>query len=434
MVAIALLGLVVLIGCQGVSAANPSNQQQQQSGILSLGSASLDFGSVTVGMSKTVTLTATNTGTASLVINSVAFSTPYFALSGASLPVTVNPGQVSTLSVIFTPNAAGSFAATLTVTTAASGGAPGSTGIAALSGTGVASGAPGQLNVSPTSLDYGSVTVGTSGSASASLSASGGSVTVTAAASNNPQFSVSGLSLPVTIAAGQSVPLTVTFAPSSSGNASGAVTFTSNASNPTLTVSLSGSGTAVVGQLSVTPASLDLGSVVVGTSGSTSASLSASGASVTVTAASSSSAQFGLSGLSLPVTIPAGQSIPFSVTFTPQATGTVNASLSFTSNASPSSTTVALSGTGAPVPVHSVSLSWQASSSSNVVGYNIYRALFASSCGTYSKINSTVNTTTSYTDSSVTDGTTYCYATTAVNSSSEESAYSNIATAQIPPP
>jgi hypothetical protein len=46
-----------------------------------------------------------------------------------------------------------------------------------------------------------------------------------------------------------------------------------------------------------------------------------------------------------------------------------------------------------------------------------------------------LDTLTTYTDSAVTDGTNYCYATTAVNSSNEESGYSNIVTdVQIPPP
>jgi hypothetical protein len=62
--------------------------------------------------------------------------------------------------------------------------------------------------------------------------------------------------------------------------------------------------------------------------------------------------------------------------------------------------------------------------------------VFTTSCGAYSKINgSTLETQTAYTDSSVTDGTNYCYATTAVNSSKEESGYSNIVSdVQIPAP
>jgi len=121
------------------------------------------------------------------------------------------------------------------------------------------------------------------------------------------------------------------------------------------------------------------------------------------------------------------------VTFSPQTTGAVGATLTFGSNAQPSTTSETLSGTGTPAPTHTVNLSWNASTSSNISGYNVYRAVYVSSCGSFSKINSTLNTGTLYTDSAVTDGTSYCYATTAVNSSNEESGYSNIASnVQIP--
>jgi len=88
------------------------------------------------------------------------------------------------------------------------------------------------------------------------------------------------------------------------------------------------------------------------------------------------------------------------------------------------------------VPAHIVDLSWGASTSLNISGYNIYRAVYTTSCGSYSKINgSSPDTATTYSDSSVADGKNYCYATTAVNSSNEESGYSNIVSnVQIPAP
>jgi fibronectin type 3 domain-containing protein len=77
-------------------------------------------------------------------------------------------------------------------------------------------------------------------------------------------------------------------------------------------------------------------------------------------------------------------------------------------------------------PVHTVNLSWNASTSPSITGYNVYRAAYVNSCGSFSKINSVPNTGTLYTDSAVVDGSNYCYATTAVNSSNEESGYSNV--------
>jgi hypothetical protein len=190
------------------------------------------------------------------------------------------------------------------------------------------------------------------------------------------------------------------------------------------------------GQLAVTPSTLTIGSVSTGASAMGSASLSASGADVTVTAANSSNSQFSVGGLSLPVTIAAGKSVPFTVTFSPSTAGTANATLTFTSSAQPSTAAETLSGNGVAGPTHTVNLSWNASSSPNISGYNVYRALYStSSCGSFARINLTLNTGTLYTDSSVSDGISYCYATTAVNTSSEESGYSNIVSpVQIPAP
>ena len=193
-------------------------------------------------------------------------------------------------------------------------------------------------------------------------------------------------------------------------------------------------GGSSAGQLTVSPSALDLGSVIVGESGSAAGTLNATGASVTVTGATTTNSVFSIGGLALPVTIPAGQSASFSITFSPLISGTVNGTLTISSNAQPSTATLALSGSGTAAPTHTVSLSWNASTSSGVSGYNVYRALYANStCGSFSKINSVLDTGTLYTDNSVTDGKAYCYATTAVNTSNQESGYSNVATnVQIP--
>jgi hypothetical protein len=57
----------------------------------------------------------------------------------------------------------------------------------------------------------------------------------------------------------------------------------------------------------------------------------------------------------------------------------------------------------------------------------------SNTCAGYSKINSLLDTGTLYTDSSVVNGTSYCYASTAVNTSNEESVYSNVVSnVQVP--
>lgn len=80
---------------------------------------------------------------------------------------------------------------------------------------------------------------------------------------------------------------------------------------------------------------------------------------------------------------------------------------------------------------HTVALSWVASTSPAVTGYNVYRSAMNGSG--YVKINgSTLVTVLSYADATVQNGTTYYYVTTAVDSAGAESGYSNQATAVIP--
>jgi len=424
-----LAGLSLMVGCQGVSSGSPSGSQQ--SGTLSLAATNVDFGSVNAGTSKALTVKATNSGSASVTVSSASISTKYFALTAPSLPATLAAGQSTNVSIQFTPNAAGSFSGSLTLTSDASD----SSASITLKGTGMPVTA-GQLTLNPTAEDFGTVTVGNSQSVSASLTNTGGSsVTISQIAIGGTGFTMSGITAPLTLAAGQNATFSVTFTPSGPGTASGNVTITSDASNPNLTLPLSGTGTLVVGQLGVTPTTLAAGSIAVGASGTVSGSLSASGANVTISAASTNNSVFTVGGISLPATIQAGQSAPFTITFSPVVTGAVSATLTFTSNAQPSTTTAALTGTGTPAPTHDVNLSWNPSSSPGISGYNIYRAVYTSSCGAFSKVNASLDTGTLYTDSVVVDGTSYCYATTAVNSSNEESGYSNIVpNVQIPAP
>ena len=79
---------------------------------------------------------------------------------------------------------------------------------------------------------------------------------------------------------------------------------------------------------------------------------------------------------------------------------------------------------------HSVALAWNASTSSNISGYNVYRS--TTSGKSYTKLNSTPISGVAYTDATVANGTIYYYVTTAVNTSSQESTYSNEAMATIP--
>jgi fibronectin type 3 domain-containing protein len=99
------------------------------------------------------------------------------------------------------------------------------------------------------------------------------------------------------------------------------------------------------------------------------------------------------------------------------------------SNATNSPATIAVSGDGIAPTTHSVELSWTASTSAGIVGYNVYRAI---GTGGYSKLDSSIVTGLKYTDVTVTAGTTYKYVVTAVDSLGLESPFSLPIAATVP--
>src|ERR1700747_2534215 len=75
------------------------------------------------------------------------------------------------------------------------------------------------------------------------------------------------------------------------------------------------------------------------------------------------------------------------------------------------------------VSAHAVTLNWNASASSGVAGYNVYRG--SVSGGPYARMNSSAVTVTSYNDNAVQPGQTYFYVVTSISLSNVESSYSN---------
>ena len=414
-------------GCPGLNASVATAQ-------LTVNPTAIGFGEILVGNSQTQSGTLTNSNGTNLTISQVWVSGSEFQLSGLGLPLSLAPGQGATFNVTFTPTTSGSVVGAISVIAIVSSSEDQNINYNSalsipLSGTGIAP--PGVLQVTSSSISFGNVQVGNSATQSETLSNSGdSSVSITQANLTGSAFSVSGLNLPLTLVPGQSFTFGVAFAPDSAGSVTGSVSFVSTAANSSLSISLSGTGSSA-GQLGVAPTTLGFDSVVVGTSKSLNATLSAAGSSVTVSSATSNSSEFTLSGVSFPFTLAAGQTASLAFTFTPQASGTDTASISFFSNASNSPTVESLSGSGALSPLHSVDLSWSPSTSA-VVGYNVYRS--GTSDGPYAKINSALNATTAYTDITVQAGVTYYYVTTAVDASGVESVYSNQAQAVVPTP
>jgi hypothetical protein len=258
-----------------------------------------------------------------------------------------------------------------------------------------------------------------------------GALVISQATVSGSGFSMTGPAVPMTIPAGSSTPLTVAFTPNAAASFTGSISVSSNAASSPLAISLSGMGVAATYALAVSPPNLAFGNVTVGTTSSQHVTLTNSGNSnVTISGVTVSGTGFSASGVSSGAMLTPNQTATLSVLFAPTGAAADSGSVSISSNAANSPQAISLSGAGV-AQQHSVALNWQASSSSDVVGYNIYRG---TTSGVYALINTSLVTPTSYTDSSVESGQniTYYYVVTAVNSSGEESTDSNQATAVVP--
>lgn len=89
----------------------------------------------------------------------------------------------------------------------------------------------------------------------------------------------------------------------------------------------------------------------------------------------------------------------------------------------------AINFTATPQAAHSVSLTWSSSPTTTVTGYNVYRTTISGSL--FARVNSGPVTGLAYTDSSVQNGLTYYFVTTALDPNGE-SIFSNQVPAVIP--
>ncbi len=388
---------------------------------------SVNFANVTLNASATQNLTIQNTGGSPLSVTAINITGAGFSVTGFSLPLSIAASQSSVGQIKFAPTTAGTVNGTITLVSNSLN--PPAT--VNLAGTGVASVA--NIGLSPTTFAFGNVTTGTSSSKNITISNTGtANLVVTQVTPAGAGFSISGLTLPLTVTPGQSKIGQIVFSPTALGAVTGSLAITSNSASATPSVTLSGTGTApATFLLGVSPTTLSFPATLVGSTASLPVTLSNTGnSSVTVTAGNVTG-DFSLSGITFPKTIAAGGTAAVTVQFAPQLSGPSNGSVSFVSNATNSPATVTMTGSGTAPQPHSVDLSWDASTSV-VNGYYVYRG--SQTGGPYSRINSTPQVGTGFTDSTVASGNTYFYVVTAVDSNSVESLNSNEVQTAVPTP
>jgi hypothetical protein len=294
--------------------------------------------------------------------------------------------------------------------------------------------AGGGCSSSPAAINFGDVLIGQSKTIDILVrntgNASGSVDRIDLTGSGVSSFSYSGITPPTSIGTGSSVTVHVKFLAASAGPVSATATVT--AGSQVTSVALSGNGTNPAASFTLSSTSVDFGDVLVPNTKTLPITITNNGTaagSVTNRAfGGTNSTLFTLSAPSLPVTLNPGASVDMQITFTPPTIGDKSATCTFSTSANTLSP-VTLTGSG--IGTHMVTVSWDASPS-DVIGYNVYRAT-GSPAGTFTKVNSSPVTCTSFRDLTVTGGTTYTYQITALSSSGESSA-SNQFVAVVPTP
>jgi len=322
---------------------------------ISVTPASKDFGSVVVGNSSaTQTFTVSNTGSAPLSVGSVTISGDFTITSDSCSGVSLDPSASCAVGVVFTPSTVGTLTGTLSIT---SDDPDTPTVEVALSGTGVSETVTGpNISVSPTTVDFGNVVVGTTSAPQ----------TVTVANTGNADLTVSNVVLtgdtdfdvqtttcvdPI-LAPGESCSADVVFTPSSIGGKTATVTITSDdPDTPTVEVTLTGNGVVEEPDITVSPTSVDFGSVAVGSSDSKTVTVKNDGtADLNITSVSTLSGPFSTTDGCTGQTLAPAASCTVTIDFAPTAAGTYSDSFVISSDdPDESSVTVNVSGEGAQV-------------------------------------------------------------------------------------
>ena len=391
-------------------------------GAFQASSNAVEFGNVQVGQTADSSVTLINQGTAAVSVSNLSISGNQFAIANPnSLPVMVAPNSTYSIDVQFKPKANGGSTGQLTVSSSSR---KSPSLKIKLSGNGAAVSASAVLSSLSCGQNY-PMGAGADECTVTLSSAATGSGVVVGLGSNNSAVGVPGS---VTVPAGAtSAGFTATV---SAVTTAQSATLTATAGGVTKNYSI-GLGPATP-KLTLGTGSLSFGSVNLNTPATQSVTLTSSGtAPVTIGNGIVTGGGFSISGVSFPATLNPGQVATLYVQFDPTAVGTASGTVTLTTNASPSTATIGLGGTGQSV-AYEVNLTWNAPTGTSVpvAGYNVYRATAGST--SFNLLNASVNVPASYTDTSVQSGASYTYYVATVDAKGNQSIPSNTYTAAIP--
>ena len=304
-----------------------------------LSDVSFSFGSVAVDV-KSAPLVETLTNNQSVALNITGISTgggDFTQTNTCQQPV--SPGGSCTIDVYFTPSSTGTRAGKLTITDDASD----SPQTVALSGIGASSSG---INISPTSLTFGSQVINTSSAGQKITVNNSGSVNITVnsvAASGG--FSKTDTCSGVTLTAGQSCTITASFAPVVTGPFSGTITINDTSTGAPHIVTMTGTSMLAVSM----SANLTFPATNVGTTSPTQNMTMTNNQSQALSFTFTTSGDYTAVGNGTNPcngTLAAKGKCTFGVTFKPTYNGQIKGALTVSHNAAGSPTSGGLTGTG----------------------------------------------------------------------------------------
>jgi hypothetical protein len=197
----------------------------------------VDFNSVVVGQKNSQTVKIINTSTESVDLSSLLVSGTGFTLSNAKTPLTLPPGQNTNFSVVFAPS--NSVAATGSLIIAS----PDLKSPVSIPLSGSGEKAAPQLQISPSSISFGSRSVNSSAFQSVTLTNTGNvALKISSVSDTSSEISVVGLAAGVSLSPDQKLVFQVWFRPSAAGNTSSTIAVASSSLSAPVNLSVSGSG------------------------------------------------------------------------------------------------------------------------------------------------------------------------------------------------
>ena len=290
---------------------------------------SLDFGQVAVGEPADLALTISNQGAVDLVISQPTISDSQSQLVGV-LSLVIAPGGQQTATVRFTPGSGGAKSGMMTI----AGNDPANPMIVVpLSGEGAAAG-PGDLQISPSPIEFGTVNIGSSAAQTVTISNSGEqSLRVSLIRATDAQFRVEfpDQTPPIDLGAGGSFFIRVVFEPVDAGLSQTSLTVATT--NFGKNVTMRGTGVSSDAPSISIPSPLRFGPVPVGRVAEKTISVSNNGtASLVVSAVTSDDSQFVLGDVEPPFTVLPGEQEAVQIHYEPAAVGSHEATLLFESS------------------------------------------------------------------------------------------------------